>query len=184
MDPDMLDPGTFDAGPLAAVSSEEHADGTWTVTFVRELAHPPERVWAAIVRADDLPRWAPFEPDRDLDATGPATLTMVDGNLREAIPSEVRVVDLPTRLEYTWGDDLLAWELAPTAAGTELTLRHTVRGKDWMPKVAAGWHLCLVVADHVLAGDVVQPIVGEDAMRYGWQDLHDQYAARLGVQGS
>ena len=45
-----MDPTTFDAGPLAAVSSEEHADGTWTVTFVREFAPPPERVWAALVR--------------------------------------------------------------------------------------------------------------------------------------
>jgi hypothetical protein len=50
-----------------------------------------------------------------------------------------------------------------------------------MPKVAAGWHLCLVVADHVLAGETVQPIVGDDAMRYGWQDLHDRYANVLGV---
>jgi uncharacterized protein YndB with AHSA1/START domain len=176
-----MDPTTFDAGPLAAVSSEEHADGTWTVTFVREFVHPPERVWAALVRAEDVPHWAPFEPDRDLDAPGPATLTMVDGNLREAMPSVVRVADAPTRLEYTWGDDLLVWELAPTAAGTQLTLRHTVQGKDWMPKVAAGWHLCLVVADHVLAGETVEPIVGDDAMRYGWQDLHDQYAKVLGV---
>jgi uncharacterized protein YndB with AHSA1/START domain len=177
----MIDPTTFDAGPLAAVASEQHADGTWTVTFVRELAHPPERVWNALVRVDEVPRWAPFEPDRDLDTTGPATLTMIDGNLREAMPSEVRAADPPTRLEYTWGDDLLVWDLAPTTAGTQLTLRHTVRGKDWMPKVAAGWHLCLVVADHVLAGDAVDPIVGGDAMRYGWQDLHDQYASVLGV---
>jgi len=176
-----IDPITFDPGPLAEVSSEAHDDGTWTVTFVRELGHATEQVWDALVRADEIPKWAPFEPDRDLDATGAATLTMVDGNLREAMTSDVRVVVPPTHLEYTWGDDLLAWDLSPTAAGTRLTLRHTVRGKDWMPKVAAGWHLCLVVADHVLAGDAVEPIVGSDAMRYGWQGLHDQYAARLGV---
>jgi uncharacterized protein YndB with AHSA1/START domain len=176
-----IDPATFDPGPLAVVSSEQHDDGTWTVTFVRDLGHPPDHVWSALVRADELPKWAPFEADRDLDTTGTATLTMVDGNLREAMTSEVRVVEPPTRLEYTWGDDLLVWDLSPTAAGTRLTLRHTVQGKDWMPKVAAGWHLCLVVADHVLAGDEVQPIVGDDSMRYGWQDLHDAYASRLGI---
>ena len=178
-----LDPTTFDAGPLAAVSSEEHADGTWTVTFVRELSHPRERVWTALVRVDEVPKWAPFEPDRDLDTTGPATLTMVDGNVRESMSSEVRAADPPTHLEYTWGDDLLVWDLAPTATGTQLTLRHTVQGTDWMPKVAAGWHLCLVVADRVLAGDPVPPIFGGDAMNYGWQDLHDEYATRLGVDG-
>jgi uncharacterized protein YndB with AHSA1/START domain len=176
-----IDPASFDSGPLAEVSSEANDDGTWTVTFVRQLAHPPDRVWNALVRVDEVPRWAPYEPDRDLDATGVATLTMVDGDLRQAMPSEVRLVEPPARLEYTWGDDLLSWELSPIAAGTRLTLRHTVRGKDWMPKVAAGWHLCLVVADRVLAGEAVEPIVGDDAMRYGWQDLHDAYAARLGV---
>ena len=175
-----MDP-TFDPGPLAKVSSEEHDDGTWTVTFVRELAHPPEKVWTAITEAGQVARWAPFESDRDFDSVGSATLTMIDGNLRESMASDVRVVERPTRLEYTWGDDVLAWELAPTAGGTRLTLRHTVQGKDWMPKVAAGWHLCLVVADHALTGETVQAIRGGDAMQYGWQDLHDQYAARLGV---
>jgi len=177
----MLDPTNFDAGPLAAVSSHENADGTWTVTFVRELSHPPERVWNALVRVDEVSKWAPFEPDRDLDSTGPAVLTMIDGDLREAMPSEVSAVDSPTRLAYTWGDDALVWELCPTSSGTQLTLRHTVQGKDWMPKVAAGWHLCLVVADCVLAGEAVQPIVGGNAMRFGWQELHDQYASVLGV---
>ena len=43
-----MDPTTFDPGPLAEVSSEEHGDGTWTVTFVRELAHAPEHVWDAL----------------------------------------------------------------------------------------------------------------------------------------
>ena len=106
---------------------------------------------------------------------------MSDGSTSEVMAATVHVADAPALLEYTWGDDLLVWDLLPTASGTRLTLRHTVQGKDWMPKVAAGWHLCLVVADHVLAGDAVQPIVGEDSMRYGWQDLHDQYAQRLDV---
>src|SRR5262245_10004602 len=131
-----LDPTTFDPGPLAKVSAEEHDDGTWTVTFVRDFAHAPERVWSALVRADEVPRWRPSEPARDLDATGAATLTMLDGNRREATTSDVRVVEPPTRLEYTWGDDLLAWDLSTTATGTRLTLHHTVQGKEWMPKVA------------------------------------------------
>lgn len=73
------------------------------------------------------------------------------------------------------------WRLDADGAGTRLTLRHTVEATDWVPKVAAGWHLCLVVAAHLLDGDPIDPIVGPDAMRYGWQALHDAYAETLGI---
>jgi hypothetical protein len=46
---------------------------------------------------------------------------------------------------------------------------------------AAGWHLCLRVAEHLLDGDPIPPIRGSQALEYGWQELHDAYAARLGV---
>ena len=48
-----------------------------------------------------------------------------------------------------------------------------------MPKVAAGWHLCLVVAERLLDGQPIEPIRGEDAMNYGWEDLRDAYGAAL-----
>ena len=48
-----------------------------------------------------------------------------------------------------------------------------------VPKVAAGWHICLVVAERLLDGHPIGPIVGENAMRFGWQALHDAYAERL-----
>jgi hypothetical protein len=47
------------------------------------------------------------------------------------------------------------------------------------PKAAAGWHLCLDVAERLLDGDDVEPIRGQEAMAHGWQELHDQYAERL-----
>ncbi len=48
-----------------------------------------------------------------------------------------------------------------------------------MPKVAAGWHLCLDVAERLLDGDPVGPIRGEDAKNYGWDRLREEYAERL-----
>jgi uncharacterized protein YndB with AHSA1/START domain len=35
------------------------------------------------------------------------------------------------------------------------------------PGVAAGWHLCLGVAEHLLDGDPVPRTVGEDAKNHG-----------------
>jgi hypothetical protein len=78
----------------------------------------------------------------------------------------------------------LRWELTRTATGTRLVLRHTVAGEDWVPKVAAGWHLCLAVAETVLAGQPIPPIRGSDALDYGWQDLHDRYADLFGIEGT
>jgi hypothetical protein len=48
-----------------------------------------------------------------------------------------------------------------------------------LPKVAAGWHLCFDVLEHLLDGDPVGPIRGRAAMEHGWQDLHDMYAEQL-----
>jgi hypothetical protein len=67
-------------------------------------------------------------------------------------------------------------------AGTRLSLRHTVRDQSWLPKVAAGWQLCLVVAEHLLDGQPIDPIRGEDAMNYGRQELHDAYEEALALE--
>jgi uncharacterized protein YndB with AHSA1/START domain len=151
----------------------------WTLVFVRELAHPPERVWEALTDPDQLGQWAPFEADRNLATPGPATLTMIDRDVREPMESEVTRAERPSLLEYTWGDDDLRWELAPEGEGTRLTLRHTTTNEDFGAKLAAGWHLCLDVAEHLLDGEPIGPIRGRDAMDHGWQELADAYEERL-----
>jgi uncharacterized protein YndB with AHSA1/START domain len=177
-----MNPEDFDPGPLAHVEHHEE-EGRSTLVFVRRLRHSPGRVWAALTEPAQLRRWAPFDPDRDLATPGPATLRMTDGQAVEEYPAEVRRAEAPALLEYTWGDDLLRWELAPDGAGTRLTLRHTVESPDWVPRIAAGWHLGLVVAERLLDGRPIPPIIGREAKRYGWEALHDAYAAKLGIAG-
>jgi uncharacterized protein YndB with AHSA1/START domain len=164
----------FDPGPLADLAVEPAGD-RWTAVFVRDLRHPVERVWAALTEPGQLAAWAPFTADRDLATTGAATLTMVDGPTEIPMASNVLRAQPPTLLEYDWGGDLLRWELEPTASGTRLTLRHTVAERDDVPKMAAGWHLCLAVADRLMDGEPVGPIRGADALNYGWEELRDRY---------
>jgi uncharacterized protein YndB with AHSA1/START domain len=164
----------FDPGPLAHVAR----DGA-TLVFVRDLRHPPEAVWAALTEPGQVGAWAPYTTDRDLGAVGPATLTMIDGDTAVPMDSEVLRAEPPALLEYRWGGDLLRWELAPTGTGTRLTLRHTVTDPDTAPMVAAGWHICLAVADRLLAGHPVGPIRGRDALDHGWEELRDRYRDRL-----
>ena len=164
-----------DPGPLATV----HAEDT-TLVFVRNLRQSPERVWAALTEPDRVCAWAPYEVDRDLGTPGPATLTMIDGDTRTPLDGTVHRAERPTVLEHAFGTDRLRWDLEPVDDGTRLTLRHTVDDPDLLPKVAAGWHLCLVVAQRLLDGDPIPVIRGQAAMSYGWQELNDAYQKELG----
>ena len=170
---------TFEPSPLAEVDCRA-SDDRWTLAFVRDLRHPPAKVWSALTDPAQLNEWAPFIADRDLGTIGDATLTMIDGETTVDMPASVRRVEPPHLLEYSWGTDVLRWELTATGNGTRLTLSHTLDDRDWLPKVAAGWHLCLDVAERLLDGTPIGPIRGNDAKNYGWDELHDSYAARLG----
>ena len=170
--------------PLAAVEVRQDAT-RWTLVFTRELNHPPAEVWRALTDPAELRQWAPFDSDRDLGRTGKATLTMAaaGGQMSdEALPAVIRRADRPTLLEYTWGDDLLRWELAPVGGGkgTRLTLSHTIDDRDFVPKVAAGWHVCLDVCEALLDGAPVGRTVADDAKKAGWDELRQGYEDRLG----
>jgi uncharacterized protein YndB with AHSA1/START domain len=179
LDPGPLNAGPLDPGPLADARTEPDGDG-WTLIFIREFGQPPETVWHALTDPAELDQWAPFTAARDLAQPGPTTLTMVDGENRQAMPATVTVAVAPEVLEYTWGDDRLRWQLEPSGDGTRLTLRHTLTKPGMDAMAAAGWHICLAVMARLLAGDPVGVIRGQDAMNHGWEELRDGYAATLG----
>ena len=167
------------------------ADGRWTVILTRELGHPVKRVWEALTEPEQLRQWAPFTVDRDLAVTGEVSMTMSTGDPDEIVPGEdatrigyVLEADSPTLLVYRWGDDVLRWELTATQDGTTLVLRHTLHDEGFASAVAAGWHICLDVADALMKGVPFGPVVGNRAKDYGWDDLNQRYAEILGVKPS
>jgi uncharacterized protein YndB with AHSA1/START domain len=185
-DQSRTDTTTFDPGPLAEVACHG-GDGGWTLVVIREFPHPVDQVWSVLTTPDLLRQWAPFEADRPLTATGAATLTMIDGPDRYDLAVEVDVVEAPTVLDYSWGPDRLRWELAATAGtgpGTRLELRHTVADRAMVAMMAAGWHLCLLVALRLLDGRPIAPIRGRDALGYGFEDLCRDYTAALADQAA
>jgi uncharacterized protein YndB with AHSA1/START domain len=171
----------YEPTPLADVRAEAAADDRWTLVFIRDFPHPPEKVWRALTDPDEIKQWAPYDASRDLGSTGDATLTMIDGETAMDMPAVITRAESPTLLEFTWDQDLLRWELERTGSGTRLTLRHTLSNHDWVPKVAAGWHVCFDVADLLIAGRPVGPIRGQEATNYGWEGLRDGYGAKLGI---
>jgi uncharacterized protein YndB with AHSA1/START domain len=172
----------FDPGPPAAVECQSDGDRR-TLIFVRDLRHAPERVWTALTEPDQLRAWSPYTADRSLARPGDVTLTMFASADEEGeqLQASVTQAEPPRVLEYAIGTDVVRWELEPRDSGTRLTLRHTVADADSVPKVAAGWHLCLAVAERLLDGRPVTPIRGEEAKEHGWEALRGGYAERLGV---
>jgi len=173
----------FDSGLPTEVAW--HVNGSdSTLVLVCVLGYRTELVWAVLTDPNQLPQWAPFTADQDLATTHSTILRVADEVHAQDLPATVVRATPPTLLEYTWGSDLLAWELASIAIGTQVTLHHTVENAEWLPSIAAGWHLCLAAADRLLDGRPIGPIIGQKAKPYGWKRLHDAYAATLGIPGT
>ena len=62
-----------------AEATLDRSDDRWVLRMERTLHHPAERVWAALTRADEIRRWAPYAPSRDLDVVGEVPLPQAEG---------------------------------------------------------------------------------------------------------
>ena len=70
-----------------------------------------------------------------------------------AATGTVESVDAPQRLEFTWGEDRLVFELEAEEDGTRFTLTHSFDDRYGAPSFATGWEICLVGLRCALAGD-------------------------------
>ena len=68
---------SYAPGAAAGASLKKEGE-TWTLVLVRELKHPPAKVWTALTDPQHLREWAPFDSDRNLGTAGAtAMLTTV-----------------------------------------------------------------------------------------------------------
>ena len=168
-------------GPADA---EVRKDGDhWTLVLVRELRHPPAKVWKALTDPASLREWAPFDADADLGVTGATVnLTTIGASTLRVTRAKVARAEAPKVLEYNWGDFEVRWQLEASGAGTRLTLWTNI-DRRFISMGAAGWHVCLDVLDRLLDGAPVGRIVGPEAMKFeGWQRLHAEYSKQFGVE--
>jgi uncharacterized protein YndB with AHSA1/START domain len=170
----------YTPGPAAGAHIDKDGDN-WTLVLVRELHHPPEKVWEAITEPEHLRAWAPFDADKSLGEAGATVKLTTLGAPKEHI-TEITVsrAEKPHILEYQWSGNM-RWQLEPSGTGTRLMLWHNIN-RNFISMGAAGWHVCFDVMDHYLSGDPIGRTVGPDAMKIdGWQRLHEEYANQLGV---
>jgi uncharacterized protein YndB with AHSA1/START domain len=168
--------------PGPATGAAVQKDGEkWTLTLVRELRHPPARVWEALTDPAHLSEWAPFDADRNMAAAGPVKLSTVGTPTPQVSETAVKRAEAPKLLEYAWGDQHLRWELEPLGSGTRLTLWHNIN-RRFITWGAAGWHICFDVLDRHLAGEPLGRLVGPEAMKFEpWKRLVDEYAQQFGA---
>jgi uncharacterized protein YndB with AHSA1/START domain len=167
--------------PGAAAGADVQKNGdSWTLVLVRELRHPPTKVWQALTDPAQLREWAPFDADRNLGITGSAKLSTVGTPTPQVSESRVKRAEAPRLLEYSWGENDLRWELEPLANGTRLTLWHNI-DRRFVSMGAAGWHICFDVLDLLLADHPIGRIVGGEAMKFEWARLNTEYAKQFGI---
>jgi uncharacterized protein YndB with AHSA1/START domain len=170
----------YSPGPAAGAEVRKDAD-RWTLILVRDLKHPPAKVWQALTDPAHLAEWAPFDANRNLGAVGPVKLSTVGAPKPQVSESQVKRADAPRLLEYSWGGNDMRWELEPQGAGTRLTLWHNI-DKGFISMGAAGWQICFDVLEQLLAGAPIGRIVGMEAMKFGWPRLNAEYAEQFGVE--
>jgi uncharacterized protein YndB with AHSA1/START domain len=182
----VLEREQYTPGPanIARIQKDRGPNGEekWTLVLVRQLRHSPEKVWEAITDPAHLREWAPFVADGSLGAVG-STVKLTTVAAPKPTVSEARVTraDAPNLLEYNWGNFDMRWQLEAFAGGTRLTLWTNI-GHRFIAMGAAGWQICFDVLDHLLSGTPIGRIVGPDALKFGWQRLHAEYAKQFGIE--
>ncbi len=150
----------------------------WTLTFVRTLPHPPEKVWRALTEPEHLAAWFPSSIHGDREAGAKLRFEFEDHDGLDT-EGEMLVYDPPTLLEFRWDQEILRFELQPEAGGCVLTFVDTFDELGKAARDGAGWHACLDVLEVHLAGDPLPWTPQEH-----WADVHAGYVERFGPEAS
>ena len=90
----MSEPDKYTPGPADRAWVKKEGD-KWTLVVVRELAHPPAKVWEALTKPEHLSEWAPYDADRSLGAVGPVKLTTIGAPTTLVTETRVTRADAP-----------------------------------------------------------------------------------------
>lgn len=153
-------------------------NGKWQLRFVRELSHPSEKVWRALVEPEHMAAWMPARMDGERRAGAALRFVFPEEPSHEST-GEMLVFEPPRLLEYRWEDEVLRFELRPLEGGCELTFLTRFEEVGKAARDAAGWHVCLDLLEADLAG--TEPgWRAEDR----WRPLNARYREVFGPEAS
>ncbi|GAA5083070.1 uncharacterized protein YndB with AHSA1/START domain [Thermocatellispora tengchongensis] len=137
-------------------------DGRFAVRFERVLDHPPQKVWRALTEPGHLAAWFPVLVEFHAVAGAALRFELKPEAKRRfdiaededtASYGEVIAADPPRLLEYTWGNEILRWELQPHGdTACRLVFTNVFDERDTGAPAAAGWHVALDLLTAALDG--------------------------------
>jgi uncharacterized protein YndB with AHSA1/START domain len=123
--------------------------GGYEIVFVRRLARPIDKVWAALTQPERIADWlGVVTPERSAGLGVGAQFELRFPQNGYRTMCEVVAMDAPRLFAWTWGlpegsarlEDAVRFELAPDGDGCILTLTNGGLARQDLESVAAGWH--------------------------------------------
>ena len=153
---------------LAVIEKQENG---YIAKFERHMLHSVEAIWSYLTNNDKLPLWFPELIVDDLRKGGIIKFAMQDGSFEELTIIELKMHSV---LEYTWGEDIVRFELTEDSEGCKLVLNEKLKEiTPHTPKDLAGWHVCLDVINTLLDGRKIAN--RED----DWKKWYDRYVEEI-----
>ncbi|MFD2444573.1 SRPBCC family protein [Bacillus sp. CGMCC 1.16607] len=132
----------------------EKVENGYTARYDRHLNHSVEQVWSMLTENDKLSQWFKELSVDDLRVGGAIKFDMQDGTFKEL---KITDLDMYSVLAYTWGEDMVRFELSPLEEGCRLILTESLlQLTNHTPKDLAGWHVCLEVIEVLLDGRTLE----------------------------
>ena len=151
-------------------------EGRDAVRYERVYPHAPDRVFRALTEPGSIKAWFPTSIEGLSEAVskrkkGEKLRFVFEGEDGPTLEGELLACDPPRLLEYTWGTDLLRFELSEAAGGKHCKLVFTVsfEERSHAARDASGWHVCLDNLERTLDGKAPlgdRPDLGEISAKY------------------
>jgi uncharacterized protein YndB with AHSA1/START domain len=153
---------------LARIDKVENG---FTAKFERHYHHSVVEVWSWLTDNVKLPQWFFELQVEELREGGLIKFDMQDGTFEEMTILELKTNSV---LEYTWGEDIVRFELKQEREGCCLYLIEKMNTiTNHTPKDLAGWHVCLEVINALLDGRTIESRKDE------WEKWYEKYVQKL-----
>jgi len=159
------------------------------VRYVRHFPHPAERVWRALTESDQLRYWLPCDIIGERRPGAPITLRFWPAQVEKyqieepELTGTVEVWAPPSVFQWTWGGDVLRFELVDAGGSTTLTFTTWPEppDPDGMARAAGGYQVCLEALRTLLDTGSARPLVDGDGRAQELAKLYAQFITEGGA---